>query len=281
MNLDIHDAVVMAVIVSVLGAVLSVWTGVRAIRTSRKVAYYRLRRRQVAGGWRTILFAAMLVGIALIMRFFAEPVAYRYFPPSPTLSLTPTVSLTPTISLIPTITETPTITLTPAESYTPTITVTPFMPIAIEAQFVSTVTPNPAAVFSPLTFSRTVTNYQAVNPQMVFQNPVERLFVTYTYDGMSVGVQWTALWYRDGELLGYETSPWDAIAGTGGPGEYPLVLPADEWLPGEYQVIFFVGTEWKISGEFRITGDPPTATPTSSPIPTATRTPRPTGTQVR
>ena len=126
-----------------------------------------------------------------------------------------------------------------------------------------------------------------MNPQTVFQNPIERLYATYTYDGMVKGDQWTALWYREGELLKYETSPWEG--GTGGSGQYELALPADEWLPGKYQLIFFVGTEWKKLGEFRITGDPSTATPsptltptiTSTATSTATRTLRPTATQVR
>ncbi|HEY5157465.1 MAG TPA: hypothetical protein VII93_05820, partial [Anaerolineales bacterium] len=178
--------------------------------------------------------------------------------------------MTSTISLSPTISLTPTITLTPAISYTPTATGTPFLPITIETQFKSIVTPNPAAVFSPLVFSLSVNNFQAVNPQKVFQNPLSRVFVTYTYDGMTVGVQWTAIWYQNGQLLKYETDSWDARADTGGSGQYELALPADKWLPGIYQLVFFVGTEWKVLGEFRVMGDPPTATVT--PIPSLTRT---------
>jgi hypothetical protein len=286
MNLDIHDAVVMAVIVTILGALFSLWSGARAIRSGRKVAYYRLRRSQVVNGWGTIVFAIFLVVIALLVAFFAEPAAYRYFPPSPTTSPTATISLTPTISQTATITETPSITETPAESYTPTITVTPFMPMAIEAQFVSTVTPNPDAVFSPLKFSRSVSSYQPVDPRTVFQNPVDKLFVTYTYDGMTNGVQWTALWYRDGELLKYDTSPWGG--GTGGYGQYELDLPAEKWLPGTYQLVFFVGTDWKVIDEFRVTGAPPTVTSTvtptitftATPVPSSTRTPLPTRTPI-
>ena len=150
------------------------------------------------------------------------------------------------------------------------------MPDAIAAQFSGAVTPNPAAAFSPLQFSRTVAKYKPVSPQTVFPNPVEKLFVTYSYDGMTNGVQWTLLWYRDGKLLKYDTSPWGG--GTGGLGQYELDLPAEEWLPGTYQVIFFVGMEWKTVGEFRVTGEPPTLTPTSPPslTPTLTITPPPT-----
>jgi hypothetical protein len=157
-------------------------------------------------------------------------------------------------------------------SYTPTITSTPFLPDAIEVQFSGTVTPDPASAFSPLKFSRTISKYIAVNPQTAFQNPIDKIYATYSYDGMKNGVQWTMLWYRDGELVKYDTSPWGG--GTGGIGEYELDLPAEKWLPGTYQVIFFVGVEWKVLGEFRVTGEPPTATATPLPsiTPTLTKT---------
>ncbi len=131
-------------------------------------------------------------------------------------------------------------------------------------------TPNPAAIFSPLVFSLNVKNYKAINPQIVFLNPLTRVFVTYTYERMIVGVEWTAIWYLNGQLLKYETSAWDAKSGTGGSGQYELDLPAEQWLPGKYQLIFFVGTDWKVLGEFRVMGEPPTAT--VSPKPSLTRT---------
>ena len=278
MNLDIHAAVIMAVIVTIMGALISVWRAVLSIRKSRNVVYYRIRRRLVSTGWWTIVFAAGLFLIAILIGSLAEPVAYIYFPPSLTISPTPTITLTPTISLTPTITETPTITLTPAVSNTPTATGTPFLPDAIEVQFTGKVTPGTGVIFSPLQFSLSVEKYKAINPQTVFQNPVQRVFITYSYDGMTNGVQWTLLWYRGNELLKYDTSPWDS--GTGGYGQYALDLPVQKWLPGTYQVIFFVGTEWKASGEFRVSGNPPSPTPTPYPsrTPTSTRTPVPTWT---
>ena len=263
MNLDIHSAVVMTVIIISLGAVFSVWRAVRSIRMGRDVVFFRIRRKLISGGWFKIVLAAALALAAILVGTLAEPLAYVYFPPSPTVTITPTITLTPTISLTPTITQTPTITLTPAISDTPTLTGTPFMPAAIEAQFSSKVTPNPAAAFSPLLFSRSVEKYTAVDPQTSFQNPVQKLFVTYSYDGMTDGVEWTMLWYRGEELLKYETSPWEG--GTGGSGQYELDLPAEKWLPGTYQVIFFVGMEWKTIGEFRVTGSPPSPTPTPYP----------------
>jgi hypothetical protein len=279
MNLDIHDAVVMTIILAAVGAIISLWVGLRRLRQARRMAYYRIARKQMSGGWRTLFFAAALVGFAVLMGFYAEPVAYTYFPPSPTQSRTPTITLTPTISLTPTITETPTLTLTPAESYTPTITPTAFVPESILAQFTSSVTPDPEAVFSQITFSLSVKSFVAVDPQVVFEQPLTTIYATYTYNNMNDGVDWTALWYRNGELLNYETAPWEG--GTGGYGQYDLSLPENEWLAGTYQLIFFVGSEWKVLGEFLVQGDPPTPTFTPSPSATLTPTLSPTITNTR
>jgi hypothetical protein len=149
------------------------------------------------------------------------------------------------------------------------VTGTPFLPIAIETQFKSIVTPNPEAIFSLLVFSLKEKNYIAIDPQTVFQNPLTSIYATYTYDGMLNGVQWTEIWYFNGKQLKYQTSSWDS--GTGGSGVSVLPLPAEQWLPGTYQLAFFVGTEWKVLGEFRVMGNPPTAT--ISPTPSLTGTP--------
>ena len=66
----------------------------------------------------------------------------------------------------------------------------------------------------------------------------------FTYDQMTPGAQWTALWYREGELVHYETIPWNGE--TGGFGFTEWEAPASEWLPGTYQVQIFVGLEWKV-----------------------------------
>jgi len=291
MKLDIHSAVVAAVIITILGALLSVWNGIRGILNGRRVTYYHLRRRQVALGWRAIFFAMVLLGFAFLVRGFGESVTFRYFPPSPSPSPTPTISMTPTISFTSTISLTPTITTSPEISFTPTSTGTPFLPMVIEMQLKSNVTPNPGAIFSPLVFSLKVKNFIAINPQTIFQNPLSQIYVTYTYDGMTNGTQWTAVWYLNGQLLMYKTISWDS--GTGGFGQEELNLPTEKWLPGIYKLVFFVGTKWKVLGDFRVMGNPPTSTvsPTSSVTPTPsltpsvsstlypTRTPRPTDTR--
>ncbi|MBE3142397.1 MAG: hypothetical protein IMZ61_00505, partial [Planctomycetes bacterium] len=140
-----------------------------------------------------------------------------------------------------------------------------------EAQFKSTITPNPAAIFSPLVFSLSVKDRLAINPQKVFQNPLSRIYVTYSYDSMTDGSQFTSIWYQNGQMLSDKSKTDIWSGGTGGSGQDELDLPAEQWLPGIYQLVFFVGTDWKVLGEFRVMGEPPTAT--VSPTPSLTRTP--------
>ena len=101
---------------------------------------------------------------------------------------------------------------------------------------------------------------------------------------MQDGVQWTAIWYRDGKLVNFETKPWDG--GTGGIGYSDWNPEPEEWLPGTYTVVLFVGLDRQTSGQFIVNGDPPTPLPTLSPTitptidstPTIGETPSPTNT---
>jgi|SRR5271157_372350 len=272
MNLDIHDAFVTAILLSILGALYCVWQGRRTLMAAQRVSFFRIRRQRVTGGWWMIFMGGVLIFVAFGLGRFGEPMVYRYFPPSPTVTRTPTITLTPTISLTPTITETSTITLTPAQSYTPTPSSTPFLPVNLLPAFKSSVTPNPSSVFSPLSFSRSIQNFVSVNPATVFQNPIYHMFATYSYDGMVDGSQYTVLWYRNGQLVYYETSLWQG--GTGGYNYSEWSPSPDQWLAGTYQVQIFVGTEWKVVGQFLVQGLPPTLTPSpTAKLPTSTQIP--------
>jgi hypothetical protein len=270
--MDIRAGIIAAALLLAAGAYFSARSGIRAIQFSRKMTFYRLRRARAAAGWRMIGLGLLMLLLAAWLPFYGEPLAYQYFPPSPTPSSTPTITLTPTITMTPTITETPTLTFTPLTTDTPTPSPTPFLPPSILVLFESQVTPNPGAVFSPLLFSTEMAGTQAVEPRTVFQNPIKHIYATFSYDQMEPGAQWTALWYRDGNLVHFETKPWDGT--TGGFGYTDWAPPQDEWLPGIYEVQIFVGEDWKVVGRFILQGDPPTATPTI----TATATKPPTGT---
>ncbi len=281
MKLDIHTAVQTTLVIAILLIIVSAWIGIRSIAKARSLKFFRMRRDRMVAGWRLILLAFGLGIMALAVNSFAEPLVYRFFPPTPTLTPTLTITVTPSITLSPTITQTPTITNTPSETDTPTITPTPQIPLVVEILFQSTTTPNPGAVFSPLQFTQelitTENTFEAVNPGTVFQNPVGHLYALFSYVDMVVDSQWTALWYRNGELVNYETKPWDG--GSGGWGYTDWNPPAEMWQPGEYEVQIFVGHEWKIAGKFTVEGDAPTAVPSLTPSPTRTNTPSPTPTR--
>jgi hypothetical protein len=288
MSLDIHTGVQTVLAILIIALIVSIWRGINSIRKARSMPFFRMRRERMVRGWRLLLVVAPILAILIfLINAQAEKLIYRFFPPTATLTPTPTITLTPTITISPTITVTPSITLTPAVSNTPTITPTPHVPLAIEMQFESTTTPNPDAKFSDLTFTDGLDElYRPLRPGSIFQNPISHMYAVFSYDGMVVGSQWTALWYREDELVHYETIPWNG--GSGGLGYTDWQPDPSEWSPGQYEVQIFIGTLWKISGQFTVEGEPPTPAPSNTPTPTntptrtltPTRTPWPTPTTV-
>jgi hypothetical protein len=273
MNLDIRAGVLAATFITIIFFLISAITGTQTLLSGKKVKFFKLRRDQMMRGWRLIALGLFWIIAAMGIYFFGEPVAYHFITPSPTVpaSLTPTI--TPSISTTPTITETPTITLTPAESYTPTPSGTPFIPVAVEARFEGRLTPPAEAAFSPLIFTNIGLDedYNPVGPGTQFTNPVGHLYGVFSYARMIDDIQWSALWVRDGELVYYETMPWNG--GSGGIGYTDWDPSPDMWLPGEYQVQLFLGRDFQIAGIFRVVGEPPTLTPTQTPPPSSTPSP--------
>ena len=121
-------------------------------------------------------------------------------------------------------------------------------------------------------------NFQPVDPAIEFANPIVKLYGVFSYDLMTVGAQWSALWYRGADLVCFETIPWNG--GTGGIGYTECSNPVGGWQAAEYEVQIFAGMDWKNSARFVVTGEPPTPepsfTPTRTPIPSATTGPSPT-----
>lgn len=280
MDLDIHTAVQTATILSIVFVVISAVAGWRAIQKGRTLKFFRMRRDRIMAGWRMIFIAVVFAVLAILLNTAAEPVIYSFYPPTATQTMTPTFTLTPTITLSPTITLTPTITPTPSVSDTPTITPTPHVPLAVEAQFQSVVTPNPETVFSPLIFTQGLDeNWNPISASEVFTNPVGHIYALFSYDQMIPGSQWTAIWYYGTELVHFETSPWEG--GTGGLGYTDWEPEPYKWLPGEYEVQIFLGLTFKVSGRFTVAGSPPTPIPSLTPTPTRTQTLTPTVTKTR
>jgi hypothetical protein len=272
MNLDIATTVrVLFVILLILG-VLIVYRAWRGLQEAKKLYFFIKRQQLLKQVWMLFFIGIVIFVLAFLVNRFTEPIAYQFFLPSPTLTLTPTNSQTPTITQTPTISPTPTVTSTP--QFTPT----PILPVVISEGFKSTVTPNPNAIFSKIVFSRKYDkNLHPLNPDQSFKNPIITLFGLFSYDQMVIGSQWTALWFRDGELIAYESLPWNGASG--GYGFTESKLSPEEWLPGKYEVQIFVGNTWKISGFFDVAGTPSTSTPTPTNIPTRTSTPTQTPTR--
>jgi type VI secretion system secreted protein VgrG len=274
MNLDIQTGVKTAFYLAIGGVFLALYLGIRTISEGSKLLFFRKRRDLMMRGWRLILTGFLLAGLSFALYQYAEPVAYRFFPPSPTVTQTPTITLTPTI------TQTPTITITPSITVTPEFTNTPALPPELLGEFTSLVTPFPETVFSPIQIATELDeNFLPVNPSGEFENPLPILYGAFSYDQMAAGAQWTAVWVRmtDESLICYETQPWDGS--TGGYGYTDCAPSSSVWQPGEYDVRIFVGTDFKTSGKFTVAGEIPTLTATPTPSRTVTSTMTPTTTR--
>lgn len=273
MNLDIETAVRTIFVLLLIGSAFIFILAWRRYREAQRILFFIKKQKIVRSVWGLFFTGLLIVVFAFAFNHFSEPIAYLYFPPSPTATLTPTQTM------IPTITGTPTITMTPTITFTPLFTPTPFLPAAIRSGFTSSKTPNPDAVFSMMKFSRKLgINLMPIEPQETFSNPIITLYGTFTYDRMIRGSQWTALWFRDGELIYFESLPWNGESG--GYGFTETNLSPEEWLPGRYEVQIFVGETWKISGNFEVIGEPFTPTPTPTVTPTQTPTNTPTSTLI-
>lgn len=264
-RMDIRAGVIVLSIFAVFAAYSLIRASLRVVRTARRLSFYSLRRQQYMGALRLFVFALLLLAAAYGLLIYGETAIYMYFPPSPTPTITPSITLTPTITKTPTITITPSQTSTPLVSNTPTFTPTPFLPVSIEALFIGLVTPNPEAVFTAIQFSTQIDKREAVAPRTVFELPIKTMYGAFDYNNTIPGVQWSALWYRDRELVCFETLPWDG--GTGGAqGLTECVNPIGGWQPGPYEVQLFMGYDWKVVSRFHILGPAVSATPTVTKV---------------
>jgi len=267
MNVDIQTTVTIIFIMLLLAGGGIFFSAIRAFREASRLRFFLKRRKLLGRAWQLVFYALLVIVAAFLVNSYAEPMTYQVFKPSPTVTLTPTVTITPTV------TRTPTVTLTPTMTETPEFTPTPIMPVVISEGFVSEVTPNPEAVFSDITFARRLTGeYLPIEASVRFDQPNATIYGSFSYNKMIPGTQWSALWFRDGELINYESILWNGASG--GFGYTDATLPSDEWLPGIYEVQIFVGETWKTSGYFEVFGDSPTPTPTFTPTitPTVTET---------
>ena len=247
MNIDVSTTVKVIMFFMIIAAFISLLMAIKSIKAGRKLLFYQKRQILVYRGWRLILFSVLMVLAGLAITRFGEPVVYRYFPPSPTITLTPTVTATPTITLTPSMTFTPTITLTLSQTYTPSL------PGFIQETVQTPIGPEVASIFSPLSFADTTDDGVVTENITEFTLPVTTLFGGFSYDRMALGVQWTAVWLYGEEVICSETKAWEYAPG--GYGYTDCTRPVEDWRPGRYEVQIFVGQTWKVSGTFLILGE--------------------------
>ena len=65
MNLDIATAIGMAFFLLLVGVLFSLYLGIRALVSGKKLLYFRKRREMVARGWRLITRQAAGAGVGL------------------------------------------------------------------------------------------------------------------------------------------------------------------------------------------------------------------------
>jgi hypothetical protein len=239
--------------------------GVRALRLGSRTIYFRHRRQRVLAGW-WMTGASLLLATVAVLIFRARTPAFVPEPVTPTLVITST-----RLAVTPSRTFTPSPSPSPALTSTASATATPHLPLSLEIMVVSSVTPQAEVTIEDIRFSETLPGGFPVGNRFEWLNPLKRMYASFAYTHMNYGVQFTALWFRNGELVYYESSPWKS----GGHGRSASEWePAPhEWHPGVYEVQFFVGTEWKATGRFTLKGDPPT--PTFTPTASTTWTPSP------
>jgi hypothetical protein len=261
-------------------AIIVILIGVFMLRRAPRQPFFLARQQTAAAGWRLLLVASFILLLAGLVRWTGTPVALQIITPTPSLTFTPSITYTPSITQIPTDTFTPTITFTPSRTSIPSATGIPTLPAAVLRDFTSNVIPSPEIRIAPLVFTTTYTSdLQPLQKSKVFFNPVQRVAGIFSYQGINLGVQFTALWLRNGELVFWKTEPWNQEPN--GTGLTQWNLTPDVFQPGAYEVLIYIGTKWYISGQFDIVGPVPTAT--TSPTPSDTRLPvilTPTQTQI-
>lgn len=273
MKLDLQAGLIMGLFI-VSGLLLFAFvSGIQQIARSRKLAYYQLRQKRISEGWKRILFSILLGGIvALSVPFFIEryEIQVNLFQPA-----------TPTS--VPTLASTPTSPSAVAANITETLTSTPDplalirLPRSVAETFTGEITPAPDTVFSSMTISEELNteDYTPIKPGIEFEYPIGKLIATFSYDKMPQNVQWSVLWFREDEMVFFETIPWQDSAG--GYGYAEITSENADLLPGLYLVEMYVGYQVVSSAEFIITGIAPTPTftkaPTFTPTPTHTKAP--------
>jgi hypothetical protein len=248
-------------------ALLLFLISLRLFRRSRRDVFWRRRRDAGQRGWRIFVFAFALFALSaisctftgMVMLFAKSNTSHSAPPEVVSENSTPIAPETSTVSSVtepsPTGAEvlstplpvetlpgaTPTavvviITATPV--FTPTDTLFPtFTPYV--TPLVSNVTPLPDAQIKITALddqmSATLT---PVNPRVLFDAGVKRIYLFVEFKGMAQGVLWKRALYRDGELIDSSSYLW----GLETEGETYFFFGNDNGFePGTYEIRVFIG----------------------------------------
>lgn len=151
-------------------------------------------------------------------------------PPSPTLTNTPLPEPSATFTQTPVPpTNTPEPTLTPTSTPPPTATPTPVLIVPPSDR-----TPAPPGVRAgPITFAAELDDdMNPVEPTTTFTDGVPKIFAVFPFKGMSPGLAFKAIWYKNGVEVAREEGEWEwgqqghsfAFLTPQGPGLYKLDL---------------------------------------------------------
>ncbi len=140
------------------------------------------------------------------------------------------------------------------------------LPSEAMATIITPQIPDTESIFSPIQFSEEVDkDGLVINTTDTFTLPITELYAGYTFDKMTTGVRWTAVWLYEGQYLCAETQIWKFSTGGAGYSDFcNKKITPDMWKSGDYEVQIFVGQTWKTSGRFTILGNERTIDPSVS-----------------
>jgi hypothetical protein len=220
--MDIRAGIFTTIVLAVMAALIFFRGGIRSIQSARKLTFYRLRRQRMSRGWR-MLFTGVLT---IVLRGLAG--TFRGAHRLPVFS-----------------------TLADRLADTDHQPGAQHYPVAnhhadadhhghavrdrYALDYAHAVHPagdrgvvrkpghaQPGCGFQPLAVFDGVREFRMCGPIHQLCQSDQEMWACFSYNNMFPGVQWTALWYRNGELVHYETVPWDGT--TGG-------LGYSEWAP--------------------------------------------------
>ena len=73
--MDIRAGIIAAIALSFIGALWIFRSGFRTLRSARRLTFYRIRRQRERGGWYTLGFGLLLLGISISLAIYGEPAA--------------------------------------------------------------------------------------------------------------------------------------------------------------------------------------------------------------